>query len=238
MADRSKDDDALDDWWEDDLLEDQEEIVSEDDGQPSAEEDLDEEDDLLEADGGVFDGGWDEAAQGEPDEGEELPEDDFLLETEDQSWHKWSEEEEPEDAPEAPSPPPRRFTPPSPLSFVAAVRAPEPLVIGYRVPVDLPEHELRGLAGRCHTHRAVSILRARVLGSGPEGALVRINDREIVLPSANADGSTFAARLSVAGRTLEAKLTLMHSEAPARIYLGRDLLAIGQLIVDVTRADS
>lgn len=245
MADRSKDDDALDDWWEDDLLEEPKELLPEDEGLPSAEEDFDEGDDLLADDQDLSAADWDEAALGDPSAAEELTDDDDLLEPEGAAWRDWAHRdwayEETDDAPEPPprsTPPPRRSEPASPLSFVAAVRAPEPLVIGYRVPVDLPEHELRGLAGRCHTHRAQSILRAQLIEVGPGGARVTLNGRELRLPSANAEGTAFLARVRIAGRELEVKLSLMSSDAPPRLYLGRDLLAIGHFVVDVTRADS
>ncbi|MCB9760794.1 MAG: hypothetical protein H6739_13210 [Alphaproteobacteria bacterium] len=243
MSDREPDE-----WWDDDdLLESPEDLPWEPEGPPSDDENLDDLDDLLEGDDDA-DGVPlpDEDALGEPDSDERLDDLDDLLEPADLHAQEWIQETDPPPEPTTPALPrersrslPWRSTPAPPTARVESEERVEPITIGYRVPVDLPEHGIRNLPGRCHTQRATSVLRIPMRGQGRQRMRLAINGLEVTLPLLDLDGDTAVRlRLSIAGREVHATLRLLPSDAGVRLLLGRDVLAAGRFVVDVTRADS
>ncbi|MCB9797966.1 MAG: hypothetical protein H6741_35245 [Alphaproteobacteria bacterium] len=219
--------------WDDDLLAEEPDLLAvEPEGPVTDDEELDDLTGLLEEPQPDLDPRFDEAQIGA--DGDDFDDLEGLLDDpadEGSSWLQEDDEGEPSETPlESPPTAPawRVARPPAPP------RPQEPLVVGYRLKVGLPDFGVEGLPGRCMPHRAWSALRIPMRGEDFRSRVrLSFGGRDLSLPLIDAEGPAVRLQLVVRDRRFEVTLRLTPADGRVSVQLGRDALAAGALVIDV-----
>lgn len=217
-------------WEEDDLLQDPQDILDLPDEVETtvAEDDLDDEEELLEPDAPpALDPAWDEAAIEADDSYEDVEDWDDLLETPDESQlppvlDEPDDDEDTDPAWYSTTPPP--LLPPAPDEL-------EPQIIAWRPVVRLALHD--GL--RVHATIDLSEPRSHLFGHWSDGETGHVELQLETGPLKLVRGSgqdTVLVALSIEGRRVDAVLRLLATDGPTHLVLGRGLLAEHRFLVD------
>ncbi len=175
---------------------------------PSADEELD----WLDTDDGAQppEDAWPEDAQGESEEGweDEAEDDPFPSVLDDEA-----ESPEGED-----------------LAFFE--KQLDPIVVGHREHVSLPDHGLHLILARFSTDSESSFFYADIHQAVANQITLRLEQVEIALPSVQeGDSLMVPVRIALGDRVFEGNVKLLATAGPPHFVLGRDLIA-GQVLVD------